>query len=397
MSDGINVDQSRAPWQPPPPGEPPGSRDDRTSALLSGLVGGAVGAVLATAVTLAVVAGTGMLEGSGSSVRAPLVETSGDAGEGVIPAVAKAVTPSVVRVDVLPEEGLGAAPPRSALGSGVIYRSDGYILTNHHVVVEAADLRVRLASGDVLEASVVGNDPLNDLAVLEVDRDGLPAVNLRDTDEEPLAVGETVVAIGSPFGLDASVTAGVISALNRDITVPDQQRGGLVIPAVIQTDAAINPGNSGGALVDTSGRVIGINTAIFSQSGGSQGVGFAIPVSQAVASAEELVEHGEVDYPFLGVSGTDLTPEVAERFDLPLDGGALIETVTEDSAAAEAGVEPNDIVTAIDGEPITSMSDLVVAVRQHDPGDTVTITLVRDGEEQRVEVTLGERPEDLGG
>ncbi len=361
------------------------------SGVSTALIGAVVGAVIGTAGTLAVVRATPAYTGAaGGSVRAPLVTSDGSAGVSVVPAVARAVTPSVVRVDVLTSEGTGVNRVTRAigLGSGVIYRSDGYILTNNHVVEEADQLKVRLASGDSLDAEVVGTDPLNDLAVLKVERSGLPAVNIRG---DAVVVGETAIAIGSPFGLDASVTAGVVSAMNRDIQVPDGTSA-LVIPAVIQTDAAINPGNSGGALVDAQGLLIGINTAILSGSGGSQGVGFAIPVAQAVVSADELIAVGFVRHPFLGISGVDLSPEVAAEFGLDAAEGAVVESVQDGSGAADAGVEANDIIVALEGEPITSMTDLIVSLRPYQPGDTIALDIVRGGRELRLDVTLGERP-----
>ncbi|MBW3659837.1 MAG: trypsin-like peptidase domain-containing protein [Actinobacteria bacterium] len=369
----------------------PGQGGARRRGVAAGLVGALVGAVIGTAGTLAVVRSTPAFSGGGS-VQAPVVRTQGgDVVSNVVPAVAQAVTPSVVRIDILTSAGTGEdrITREVGLGSGVIYRSDGYILTNNHVVEQASELRVRLANGDSLAAELVGTDPLNDLAVLRVDRTGLPAINLRE--EPPITVGETAIAIGSPFGLDATVTAGVVSAINRDIQVPEEG-GSLVIPAVVQTDAAINPGNSGGALVDANGRLIGINTAILSGTGGSQGVGFAIPVSQAVASADELIEVGFVRHPFLGITGVDVTPEVAARFDLEVDEGAVVDSVQEGSAADRAGLQQNDIIVALNGEPIENMSDLVVSLRRFDPDDVVTLDLLRDGEELRVEVTLDERP-----
>jgi serine protease Do len=187
-------------------------------------------------------------------------------------------------------------------------------------------VQVRLADGEVLDAEVVGRDELNDLAVLRVEATGLPAIAFRDPDQEPLVVGETVVAIGSPFGLDASVTTGIISALNREIDLPEEADAGgrLVIPSLIQTDAAINPGNSGGALVDTQGRLIGINTAILSASGANQGVGFAVNVRQALVSADQLIELGFVRHPLLGVGGDDISPEMAEQLGLDSARGAVI-------------------------------------------------------------------------
>jgi serine protease Do len=267
------------------------------------------------------------------------------------------------------------------------------VLTNFHVIDGAEDVNVRLASGDVLEAEIIGTDELNDLAVLRVEEAGLPAINLRP-DDEPLIVGETVIAIGSPFGLDASVTTGIISALNREIRLDEQQTGqaGLTIPSVLQTDAAINPGNSGGALVDAQGRLVGINTAILSRSGASQGVGFAVSAEQAVSSADQLIDVGFVRHPLLGIAGEDVTPEIADQFDLSASRGAVIVSIQEDTGAAEADLRPGDILVELDGEPLATMSELVAEVRRRAPGDAVALTVVRDGEEFEVEVELGERP-----
>ncbi|MEX1176966.1 MAG: trypsin-like peptidase domain-containing protein [Nitriliruptor sp.] len=373
---------------------PPGSTR-RGRPLLAGIVGGLVGA-LVTGGLAAAALGSGALDLGGASAPTVTVDGAGDGSSGVnvVPAVAEAVTPSVVRIDVPADQSAAGGPlggGGAALGSGVIYRSDGYILTNNHVVGDAEEVEVRLASGDVLEAEVVGTDPLNDLAVVRVDRDDLPAIQIREV-PDGLIVGETVIAIGSPFGLDASVTTGIISGLNRDLTVPDEDGQVTSIPAVIQTDAAINPGNSGGALVDGEGRLIGINTAILSRSGGNQGVGFAVPGEQAVASADQIIEQGFVRHPLLGIAGIDVSPEIAEEFDLEASRGAVVESVQEGTGAEEAGVQAGDIVTAVDGEPLATMAQLVAEVRRRSPGDTVELTLIRDGEELEVEVTLSERP-----
>jgi S1-C subfamily serine protease len=368
---------------------PPGSTR-RGRPLLVAIVGGIVGALLGGGLVAALVQEDGPV--AGGPATAPSITVDGDSSN-VVPAVAEAVTPSVVRIDVPPaavtEGPLGGPGP--ALGSGVIYRSDGFILTNNHVVGEAETVTVRLASGDVLEAEVVGTDPLNDLAVVRIDRDGLPAINLREA-AEALLVGETVIAIGSPFGLDASVTTGIISGLNRDLRVDDEETVGLVIPSVIQTDAAINPGNSGGALVDGQGRLVGINTAILSRTGGNQGIGFAVPAEQAVASADQIIEQGFVRHPLLGISGIDVSPEIAEEFGLQASRGAVVDAVQEDTGAAEAGVQAGDIIVAVDGEPLATMSQLVAEVRSRAPGDTVELDIVRAGEELTIEVTLSERP-----
>jgi S1-C subfamily serine protease len=280
-----------------------------------------------------------------------------------------------------------------ALGSGVIFRSDGYILTNHHVVDGGEAIQVRLASGEVLEAEVIGTDELNDLAVVRVDQNGLPAIQQRPADE-PIIVGEQVVAIGSPFGLDASVTTGIVSALNREIHLdePDEEGNRQTITAVIQTDAAINPGNSGGALVDSQGRLIGINTAILTRTGASQGVGFAVSAEQAVSSGDQLIEHGFVRHPLLGIAGYDVNPDVAEEFELPSSQGAIIESVQEGTGADDAGLRSGDIIVEVDGEQLATMAQLVAEVRRRAPGETIELVILRDGETITFDIELGERP-----
>jgi S1-C subfamily serine protease len=404
--------------QPPPagwhegshgPGSPAGSvrppdttgtvdapeRAPRGRGLLSVVVAALVGALVATGVTLALTDTEGVPGTSGTT--APQIEVEGD-DAGVVPAVAQAVTPSVVSIDVLGgEPEAGALPfgggPQAGLGSGVIYRSDGYILTNHHVVENAETLRVRLSSGDVMDAELVGSDPLNDLAVVRVEAEDLdlPAINVRPADET-VRVGETVIAIGSPFGLDGSVTTGIVSALNRDIQVGEEDGVALTIPSVLQTDAAINPGNSGGALVDARGRLVGINTAILTGSGANQGVGFAVPAEQAISSAEQLIEQGFVRHPLLGVTGIDVSPEVAEEFGLDASRGAVVDSVQDGSGADEAGLQSGDIIIAVEGDQLATMAELVALVRVREPGDTLQLTVVRDGEELDFDVTLGERP-----
>jgi S1-C subfamily serine protease len=387
-----------APPSAAPVAAPPRAR--RRTGLLGGLVGGVVGAVL----TLAVLAAFDVVEigalGAGDrssglpsvpgidrpiSAPAPGALPAPGAGASVIPDVADRVLPTVVRINVSGSANLTEA---NALGSGVIYRSDGYIITNHHVIDGAGAVEVLLADGDRLEAEIVGSDPLNDLAVLRVARDGLPVIDLRPN-EDRLRVGETVVAIGSPFGLDATVTSGIISALNRDLRVPGTND---VIPAVIQTDAAINPGNSGGALVDLQGRLVGINTAIMSRSGANEGVGFAVSVQQAVTSSDQLIAQGFVRYPLLGITGTDVSAQVAEAFGLDNRRGAVVDSVQPDSGADIGGMRTGDLIVAVDGEPLRSMSDLVAEVRRRVPGETVSFEVLRGGRRLVIDVVLGERP-----
>ncbi|MBW3562252.1 MAG: trypsin-like peptidase domain-containing protein [Actinobacteria bacterium] len=359
--------------------------------MATALLGALVGAVLGTAGTLTLARTAPQVI---EQVQAPqVVQGEGDGRLTSVEAVAQAVTPSVVRIDRLVVQG-GIAEPQG-LGSGVIYRSDGYIVTNNHVVEGAEELEVKFADGESVTAEVVGTDPLTDLAVVRVERTGLPAINVRTEDPD---VGEPAVAIGSPFGLDASVTAGVVSALNRSIEIPittGGEQGFIPLTGVIQTDAAINPGNSGGALVDAEGRLIGINSAILSTTGpgqqaGNVGVGFAIPSDTMVTVVDTLIEDGVVRHARLGISGTDVTAAAIREFGLDVRTGALVATVEEGGPAAQAGVEPGDVIVSAGGETIETFDQLVAQIQAREPGETILLELVRGGERIEVEVTLGE-------
>ncbi|MDP8969548.1 MAG: trypsin-like peptidase domain-containing protein, partial [Actinomycetota bacterium] len=290
-----------------------------------------------------------------------------------VEAVAQAVLPSVALVEVGGVRGQGSA-------SAVTFRPDGYLLTNNHVVEGGQRIRVTLPDGTTHEAEVVGTDPSTDLAVLHIDATDLPVPAYA---RQAPQIGELAVAIGSPFGLESSVTAGVVSAVSRAVGTP---AGALT--DMVQTDAAINPGNSGGPLVNADAEVIGINTALLSPSGANDGIGFAIPVATAVPIAEQLVDRGFVEHAQLGVRGQDVDPQVAELYDLAVTEGAVIVEVVPGSAADRAGLERGDIVTAIDGEPVSGMVELAGRIRSLAPGDRVTLTVVRDGERRNVDVTL---------
>ena len=296
--------------------------------------------------------------------------------------VAEAVAPSVADVQVT-VSGPGGSTGVGE-GSAVVFDADGHLITNDHVVAGAESVRVRLADGSSHDAEVVGTDERSDLAVLRIDSEDLPTPAWRD---ELPRVGEEAVAIGSPFGLEGTVTSGIVSALDR--TMPT---GEVTLTGLIQTDAAINPGNSGGPLVDASGRVIGINTAIYSRSGANDGVGFAVPSTTVVRVAETLISEGEVVWPHLGVAGGDVDARVAEAYDLPADEGALIADVLDDGPAAAAGIEEEDIVVGFDGESITSMAELAAAVTQRQVGDVVTVEVIRGGDEIELEAELAPAP-----
>jgi Do/DeqQ family serine protease len=282
----------------------------------------------------------------------------------------------------------GEQPPEeqraSSLGSGVIVSNTGYVLTNHHVVEAADEIEVALQDGKKLLAKVVGNDPETDLAVLRVDADNLPAITFGSSDA--LKVGDVVLAIGNPFGVGQTVTSGIVSALGRT---------GLGINTFenfIQTDAAINPGNSGGALVDAGGNLVGINTAIFSRSGGSMGIGFAIPVSTAKMVLEQIVKSGSVTRGWIGVEVQEITPPVAESFHLGSTRGALIAGVLRGGPADKAGIKPGDVLLEVQGRPVsdpTSMLNLIAALP---PGSSARMKLRRQEREIEAEISVGRRP-----
>jgi serine protease Do len=278
---------------------------------------------------------------------------------------------------------------QSGMGSGVIIREDGYLLTNNHVVEGADAVKVTLSDGRKLDAKIVGTDPPTDLAVLQVDATGLQAVTLGDSDA--IQVGDWVLAIGSPFGLDQTVTAGIISGKNRVQRIIGNGEG---FEDFLQTDAAINPGNSGGPLVNLRGEVVGINTAILSRSGANAGIGFAIPVGLARPVVESIIESGSVRRAFLGAQVGDITPEVKEEFSLKVDSGALIRGVLDGQPAAIAGLQPGDVVTHLDGKPIASGSQLRNFIASMKPGSNVEMTVARNGSTMKVTVNLDERTED---
>jgi Do/DeqQ family serine protease len=272
----------------------------------------------------------------------------------------------------------------NSLGSGVIASASGYILTNHHVVEGADEIEVALADGKKLQAKVVGTDPDTDLAVLRVSADGLPAVTFGSSDA--LRVGDVVLAIGNPFGVGQTVTSGIVSALGRS---------GLGINTFenfIQTDAAINPGNSGGALVDSRGSLVGINTAIYSRSGGSMGIGFAIPVSSAKMVLEQIVRTGSVTRGWIGVELQELSPALAESFKLGSTEGAIIGGVLRNGPADKAGVKPGDVLLAIEGTPVTDPQRVLNLMAALAPGASAKLKLRRQGQDLELAVTVGRRP-----
>lgn len=274
--------------------------------------------------------------------------------------------------------------PAANLGSGVIVSSEGYILTNQHVVDGADQIEVALADGRTATAKVIGSDPETDLAVLKINMTNLPTITLGRSDQS--RVGDVVLAIGNPFGVGQTVTMGIISALGRN------HLGINTFENFIQTDAPINPGNSGGALVDVNGNLLGINTAIYSRSGGSLGIGFAIPVSTARNVLESIITTGTVTRGWIGVEPQDVTPEIAESFSLAQKSGAIVAGVLQGGPADKAGIKPGDILMSIDGEDITDTTKLLNVVAQIKPGTPAKVHVVRKGKELDVTVVIGKRP-----
>jgi serine protease Do len=329
--------------------------------------------------------------------------------------VIQRVAPSVVQIDTTAKARVTAAPPdfpgwnhpffrrffdehsrpqprveiprQRGIGSGVVVSPDGYILTNNHLVENADAVKVTFADGRELEATVVGKDPKTDVAVLKVDASDLPSVTIADSDQ--LQVGDLVLAIGNPFGIGQTVTMGIVSATGRATL-------GLDYEDFIQTDAAINPGNSGGALIDTGGRLVGINTAILSRSGGNQGIGFAIPSNLARDIMSSLVAHGRVTRGYLGVTIQDLNPTLAKAFKLEQEQGALINEVVPDSPADQAGLRHGDVILEFNRKPIQDSRRLKFAVAATTPGESVPVRVQRDGKEKEIRVTIrelsGEQP-----
>ncbi len=285
-----------------------------------------------------------------------------------------------------PRRSPRSLPQQRGLGSGVILSADGYILTNNHVVEKASDIRVRLDNGDEFEAKTIATDPATDLAVIKVPGEGLPAATLGDS--ENLMPGDTVLAIGSPFGLNQTVTKGIVSATGRDnLNIVGYEN-------FIQTDAAINPGNSGGALIDNRGRVIGINTAIFSRSGGNVGIGFTTPVNMAVSVAEQLIEEGRIERGYLGVTLAPLDRKLAEALGVK-NRGALVNEVVADAPAEKAGFKAGDVITSVNGKEVEDVADVRRMVGGRKPGTELEFTVNRGGEEVALRARIDRMPSGL--
>ena len=297
-----------------------------------------------------------------------------------IPDIVAAVEPSVT--SIVQENGEG---------SGVVWNDEGIVVTNNHVVEGVDRVTVVYADGKRADGQVVATDPLSDLAIVRSERTDAPPAQFA-TEVPP--VGSLAIAIGNPLGFENSATAGIISGSQRAIPGSASQSPALV--DLIQTDAAISPGNSGGALVDADMQVIGINVAYIPPSAGSVSIGFAIPAPTVTDVVTQLLEDGTAEHAYLGVLPAALTPEIVQQFDIPVSEGALVVEVPKDGPAADAGIQPGDVITAIDDANVTTVEDLLGALRRHKPGDRVSVTLLRDGKESKVDVTLADFPRVAG-
>jgi S1-C subfamily serine protease len=387
------------------------------SSFGSAVLGGLVVAVCGSAAIASGVIDTGDGGGSARALAPPPVATpaSGSADALSVNQIYEQASPGVAFIEsrsngpALPEGPFGAPPGgRAASGSGFVIDEQGHVVTNAHVVAGAQQITVTLSEdSDSLEAKVIGRDPSTDIAVLEVDapQEQLEPLSLGDSSQ--VSVGDAVVAIGNPFGLDRTATAGIVSALQREIP----SLNGFTITDVIQTDAPINPGNSGGPLLDAAGRVVGVNSQIESPGGGNVGIGFAVPINTARDVARQLIADGEVEHAFLGLTGADLDSRLTDVLNLDSTRGVLVQEVVPDGPADRAGLEAGDaeatidgrtvrvggdLIVAIDGEPVAEMADVIAAVDSRKPGDEVELTVVRDGQERTLTTALGDRPASAG-
>lgn len=374
--------QSQQPKRPKKPH--PGLRS-----LLFGLLGGVIGAAAVVAVLVvggfvampsSTTSGKTGSTGTTSSSQTVTVNSGDFTDTTLANAVAQKALPSVVSINVTTSDGEG-------VGSGVVLDTDGNIVTNYHVIEGAQSISV--STGDAsYDATVVGSDESSDLAVIKIDAGDAALTPIEVGDSSTLQVGDWVMSLGSPFGLEQSVSTGIVSSLYRS-TMLQNTSGNTIYTNLIQTDATINPGNSGGALVDDEGKLVGINSLIESYSGSSSGVGFAIPGNYAVEVAQKLIAGQTVTHAYIGGSFQTVTANNARSNSLSVNQGAYVAELADDGPAAQAGIQKGDVITALDDEEITSSDALVLAVRSHSVGDTVTVTLMRGSKQMQVQVTLG--------
>lgn len=416
----------------PRPGAPAATQPSSSNGTGKTFLFAFIGALLACLLVFGIMFGFGLIGGSkgssnsvniGSSTSNPI--TSSDVEATLAEAVAEKCLPSVVSIDVYAKQSSSSGNSiydflygygqnnssdelaQAGLGSGVIVSSDGYIITNYHVVEGGEAYRVTI-EGDVYDAEYIGADPSSDVAVLKTEsskkEDGGEFTAIEIGDSDNISIGEWVMTIGSPFGLEQSVATGIVSATSRSQIMDSStdmfgnSTGETTIyPNMIQTDAAINPGNSGGALVDAEGALIGLNTLITSNSGNYSGVGFAIPSNYAISLAQSIIAGEEPSHAYLGITMTTISKSIAERYGFSADEGAYISSVINGSPAEKAGLEVGDIITSINGKDVSSASDVMLEIRTKKAGDTVTVTVDRNGEQQDVSVTLGESQGQSGG
>jgi S1-C subfamily serine protease len=381
-------------------------KQKRSHPFGSALLGGAI---VAFAGLLAIATGLVSTGGGSTTTRTTTVAASGttpaasvssDESGNTVNQIYKADGPGVAFIESKVSEGV-------ASGSGIVLDSEGHVLTNNHVIEGASEVTVSLeAEGTMYPATVVGTEPNSDLALLQVEAPAAKLHPLQLGDSSKMEVGDPVVAIGNPFDLQRTVTSGIVSALQREIQAPD----GVTIDHVIQTDAAINPGNSGGPLINSAGEVIGINSQIYTGGEGSDGnvgIGFAIPIDTAKEEIAKLESGSSDEHGYLGISGATITPELAQAFNLPVEAGVLVQQVEEGGPAAAAGIQGattaatvegaefglgGDIITAVNGEPIASTEGLVEKIEDGHAGETVELTVLREGQTATVSVQLAERP-----
>lgn len=373
-------------------GSKPGNDNNKRNGVAKSIVAGALSGLVATLAVVLVLFLTGVIggpsastgsavsSGGSSSSNGTINITSNDTSASTAEAVAAKAMPSVVSVNVTTDSGQG-------LGSGVILDTDGDIITNYHVIDGATSVSVTI-DGKSYEASVVGSDSSSDLAVIKADLNGDSVTPIEVGDSSQLNVGSWVMTIGSPFGLDQSVSEGIVSALYRNELLQSSS-GDTIYTNLIQVDAAINPGNSGGALVNDQGQLVGISTLYSSSTESFAGIGFAIPGNYAVQIANKIISGQEVTHAYIGLSMQTVNAQNARSNGLSVNQGAYVAEVVSGSPADEAGIEKGDIIVAMDGEEITSADGMVLAVRSHDIGDTVTVTVVRGNETKDLTVTLG--------
>ncbi len=332
----------------------------------------------------------GIKQASVPDARANALNSYGGAVKRAAPAVVNVYTTKEVRRRGVPDDALyrrlfgGNADRVASLGSGVLATADGYVLTNNHVVQAADEIAVALPDGRQFEARLIGADPESDLAVLRIEASDLPAITFGRSDS--LQVGDIVLAIGNPFDVGQTVTMGIVSALGRS------NLGINTFENFIQTDAAINQGNSGGALVDSNGNLVGINTAIFSRTGGSIGIGFAIPSTIVTQVMDQLIKSGKVQRGYFGVEPEDITAELAELLRLPRAEGVVLKGVQRSSPAGKAGLEPGDVMLSINGQPVVNSRAMLNQISQLPPGSDAKVKIARAGKEINLQVAVGERP-----